>query len=59
MSSNPTRMCPPRIRLWVRRMVEPSMEHVAVLSYNEIVRDVEVESRGMVIMNEESADDPG
>ena len=58
-ASTPNLLCPPRIRLWVRRMIEPSMEHVAVLSYNEIVRDVEVESRGMVIMDGASAHDSG
>ncbi len=50
----PVIVCAPRIRLWVRRMIEPSMPQVAVLSYNEIVRGVELNSRGMVVVNHES-----
>jgi flagellar biosynthesis protein FlhA len=53
--STPAILCPPQIRLWVRRMIESTMDNVAVLSYNEIVRDVEVDSRGMVILDEEPA----
>ena len=49
-------LCAPRVRLWVRRMLEASLPHVAVLSYNEIVRGVQVESRGMVVLNDESED---
>ena len=49
-------LCAPRVRLWVRRMLESPLPHVAVLSYNEIVRGVQVESRGMVVLNDESED---
>jgi flagellar biosynthesis protein FlhA len=44
----PVILCDPRIRMWVRRMIEDSAPTVAVLSYNEIVRGVPVESHGMV-----------
>jgi flagellar biosynthesis protein FlhA len=50
----PVVLCAPRIRLWVRRMIESTMPHVPVLSYNEIVRGVEIETRGMVVLNHES-----
>ncbi|HEY3244213.1 MAG TPA: flagellar biosynthesis protein FlhA [Phycisphaerae bacterium] len=46
----PVLLCPPQIRLWVRRMIEPVLPHVPVLSFNEIVRGVPIESRGMVAL---------
>jgi len=55
----PVLLCAPQIRPWVRRMIETTLEQVAVLSYNEIVRDVELESRGMVVLDEGSADHTG
>ncbi len=55
----PVLLCSPQIRLWVRRMIEATLDNVSVLSYNEIVRDVQMESRGMVVLNDESADNPG
>jgi len=57
--ATPVLLCPPRIRPWVRRMIETHLEQVAVLSYNEIVRGVELESRGMVMLDEESTDHTG
>ncbi|MEE9296244.1 MAG: flagellar biosynthesis protein FlhA, partial [Phycisphaerae bacterium] len=50
----PVILCAPRIRLWVRRMIEPAMPHVPVLSFNEIVRGVAVETRGMVVLSNET-----
>jgi flagellar biosynthesis component FlhA len=32
-------------------MVEPSLPHVAVLSYNEVVPDVTVEAVGLIGLN--------
>lgn len=49
----PVVLCAPRIRAWIRRMIEPVMPHVGVVSFNEIVRGVEIESRGMVTLPEE------
>ncbi len=57
--ATPVLLCSPQVRVWVRRMIEASMDSVAILSYNEIVRDVEMESRGMVVLNEESANHTG
>ncbi len=51
---SPILLCPPPIRAWVRRMIEVSLPSVAVLSYNEVVRGVEVESHGMVVLTDES-----
>jgi flagellar biosynthesis protein FlhA len=56
---SPVVLCSPQVRLWVRRMIEGTPGALAVLSYNEIVRDVEVEARGMVVLNEQSPNVPG
>jgi flagellar biosynthesis protein FlhA len=44
-------LCSPQIRSAVRRMVENSLPHVAVLAYNEVVPEVAVEAVGMVGLN--------
>jgi len=50
----PVLLCAPQIRSWVRRMIEVAMPAVGVLSYNEIVRGIEVESHGMVAISDEA-----
>jgi len=49
----PVVLCAPQARMWIRRMTRTLLANVAVLSYNEIVRDVHVESKGMVILDRE------
>ncbi len=49
----PVLLCPPQIRLWVRRIIESVLPHVPVVSFNEIVRGVEIESKGMVVIDDE------
>jgi flagellar biosynthesis protein FlhA len=44
-------LCGPQIRSAVRKMIENSLPHVAVLSYNEIVSEVSVEAVGLIGMN--------
>jgi flagellar biosynthesis protein FlhA len=44
-------LCGPQIRSAVRKMIETSLPHVAVLSYNEIVPEVSVEAVALVGMN--------
>jgi flagellar biosynthesis protein FlhA len=44
-------LCSPQIRSSLRRMIEGSMPHVAVLAYNEVVAEVSVEAVGMVGLN--------
>ena len=51
----PVILCSPQVRVWVRRLIEPALPHVAVLAYNEIVRGIEVKSLGMVVLSDESA----
>jgi flagellar biosynthesis protein FlhA len=45
-------LCSPSVRQALRRMIEGSLPHVAVLSFNEIVPEVAVEAIGMVGMND-------
>lgn len=49
----PVVLCSPQARMWVRRMLQTVATNISVLSYNEIVRDVAVESKGMVILSGE------
>ena len=44
-------LCSPQIRQTLRRMMEPSLPHTAVLAYNEVVADVAVEAVGLIGMN--------
>ena len=41
-------LCSPQVRAYVRRLIEASLPTVAVLSYNEIVKGINVESVGVV-----------
>jgi flagellar biosynthesis protein FlhA len=54
----PVILCSPQIRAAVRRIVEPAMPQVAVLAYNEIVKSVQVQSRGMVVLTDETENIP-
>ena len=53
MGKSPVILCSPQVRLWVRRLIEPVMPRVAVLAYNEIVRGIEVQAKGMVTLSGE------
>ncbi len=44
-------LCSPQVRAHVRKLIEVSLPAVAVLSYNEIVRGMNVESTGIVGVN--------
>jgi flagellar biosynthesis protein FlhA len=44
-------LCSPQVRQTLRRMIESSLPHVAVLAYNEVVAEVTVEAVGMVGLN--------
>ena len=45
-------LCSPRVRLILRRMIEPAMAHVPVLGYNEIVRGIDVQPIGLVVLTD-------
>jgi flagellar biosynthesis protein FlhA len=48
---HPVVLCSPQIRLHVKKIVDTVQPSVAVLSYNEVVRDVKVEALGMVSLD--------
>ena len=48
----PIALCSPRTRLHIRRLVEQTFPTVAVLSYAEIAPDVNIESIGLVTLDE-------
>ena len=50
----PVVLCSPQVRAWVRRIIEAALPQVAVLAFNEIVRGVEIESLGLVVLKNES-----
>ncbi len=50
----PVVLCSPQVRAWVRRIIEAGLPQVAVLAFNEIVRGVEIESLGLVVLKNES-----
>jgi flagellar biosynthesis protein FlhA len=45
-------LCSPQVRSSLRRMIESSLPHVAVLSFNEIVQGIAVEAVALVGMND-------
>jgi flagellar biosynthesis protein FlhA len=45
-------LCSPQVRCPLRRMIESSLPHVAVLSFNEIVQGIAVEAVALVGMND-------
>jgi flagellar biosynthesis protein FlhA len=52
-------LCSPQVRMWVRRLIEQSMPHVPVLAYNEIVRGIEIQSLGLVVVTDGTENLPG
>ncbi|UCD62816.1 MAG: flagellar biosynthesis protein FlhA [Candidatus Zixiibacteriota bacterium] len=52
----PVCICSPNIRLALRRLVEAVYPHLAVVSYNEILPDVELVSTGMVGISDDNQD---
>ena len=47
----PIALCSPRTRLHVRRLVEQTFSMLTVVSYAEIAPDINVDSTGMVTLN--------
>lgn len=48
----PVVLCPPIVRLYFRRLVERFLPNVAVLSFNELQSNIQVEAVGMVSFSE-------
>ena len=49
---HPVVLASPQVRAQVRRLLEPHLPNVAVLGYNEVSRGIEVESMGLVQLND-------
>jgi len=48
----PVILCSPQIRLSLRRLIVASVPNIVVLAYNEIVKGVQIESVGMVVIEQ-------
>ncbi len=54
VGAQPLILCSPQIRLSLRRLLAPSLPNIAVLAYNEIVKSVQIDSLGMVVVEDET-----
>jgi flagellar biosynthesis protein FlhA len=52
LGAQPVILCSPQIRLSLRRLLAASINNITVLAYNEIVKEVQIESVGMVVMEQ-------
>ncbi len=52
LGGQPVLLCSPQIRLHLRRLIAPHISNIAVLAYNEIVQGTEIESVGMVVIEQ-------
>ncbi len=50
----PVLLCSPQVRVWVRKIIEGALAQVAVLAFNEVVRGIEIESLGLVVLSDGS-----
>ncbi len=53
--AQPVVLCSPQIRLLLRRLLVPTLPSVVVLAYNEIVKGINIESLGMVVIEYENS----
>ncbi|MBN2374919.1 MAG: flagellar biosynthesis protein FlhA [Sedimentisphaerales bacterium] len=49
LGAHPVVLCSPQIRLSLRRLLAPTLSSVVILGYNEIVKEIQIESVGMVV----------
>jgi flagellar biosynthesis protein FlhA len=52
---HPLVLASPQVRASVRQLLEPHLSNVAVLGYNEVSKGIEVESMGLVQLNQPSS----
>jgi flagellar biosynthesis protein FlhA len=52
LGAHPVVLCSPQIRACLRRLLVASIPNIAVLGYNEIVKGIEIESVGMVVIEQ-------
>jgi len=50
LGAHPAVICAPQIRLSLRRLLAPGIPNIAILAYNEIVKETQIESVGMVVV---------
>ena len=50
VGAHPVVLCSPQIRLSLRRLLAPTIPNIVVLAYNEIVKEVQIESVAMVVV---------
>ena len=53
LGAHPVILCSPQIRLILRRLIASALPNVAIIAYNEIVKEVKIESVGMVITDQQ------
>ena len=49
MGEQPVVLCSPQIRGHLKKFTERQIPHLAVLSYNEIAPEIELESQGVIV----------
>ncbi len=54
----PITVLSPVIRLQLRRLIESNFPELIVLSYNEIVNGVELQSIGMIMLDDDDVQEP-
>ena len=52
LGAHPVVLCSPQIRLSLRRLLAASIPNISVLAYNEIVKEIQIESVGMVVIEQ-------
>ncbi len=48
-------LCAPPVRMWVRRMIEPTLPQTPVLGLNEIVRGMDIQAHGVIRLEQTDA----
>ena len=52
LGAHPVVLCSAQVRMLLKRLLSQNLPSVAVLAYNEIVKEVQIESIGMVVMDQ-------
>ncbi len=52
VGAHPVVLCSPQIRASMRKLLLPSIPNIVVLAYNEIVQGIQIESVGMVVIEQ-------
>jgi len=52
VGAHPVVLCSPQIRASMRKLLLPSIPNIVVMAYNEIVQGTQIESVGMVVIEQ-------